>query len=86
MIESHFCAATDEAGRVSPGVAPAVKGRGAGTRSARQLRHRRYARKRRQKLKRRAREESADKNRPAPVQAREMGGPKAGLIERPRND
>jgi hypothetical protein len=38
------------------------------------------------KLKRRARKEGTDKSRPAPVQAREMGGPKAGLIERPSND
>ena len=29
--------------------------------------------------------ESADKNRPAPVQARKMGGPRAGLMVRPRN-
>jgi hypothetical protein len=84
MINSHFSAATDEAGRVSP-VAPAGSGRGAGnplrpSAAAPALRGQR-----RQKLKCRARREDADKSRPAPVQAREMGGPRAGLMVRPRD-
>src|SRR5580704_10662573 len=85
MINSHFCAAPDEAGRVSP-VAPAVEGRGAGLAQAISyppptLRAPGASETESSSEKK----ESADKNRPAPVQAREMGGPMAGLIVRPRN-
>ena len=64
---------------------PRVKGAAPSTRTPSRLHRRRTTRKRRQKLKRRAREEGADESRLAPVQAREMGGPRAGLIVRPRN-
>jgi hypothetical protein len=67
-------AATDEAGRVLP-VGPTVKGAAPALHAQAALKTESSS----------GKKESADKNRPAPVQTREMGGPSAGLMVRPRD-